>query len=234
MPNSKNRINEEDITPRNLKDIFKAISDIQQVELDDPSEEKSEEAFKWYEQFAIDSYQQITNSSQFDQRTKKQILTNSTSDFLSRSKRAGVLYTFIYQPETENLDYWDKFPLVLRMLDNSDSTESFLGINLHYLDPKRRWMILMNLMSHLSGPETDPNSRIIGLGMRKLKLPINRYSRVCIRRYKYDNIRGRALMIPPEHWIKMVFLPTYHFIGGKPAKVWKDSIKRIRKLGLGI
>ena len=76
MPNSKNRINEEDITPRNLKDIFKAISDIQQVELDDPSEEKSEEAFKWYEQFAIDSYQQITNSSQFDQRTKKQILTN--------------------------------------------------------------------------------------------------------------------------------------------------------------
>ena len=161
MPNSKNRINEEDITPRNLKDIFKAISDIQQVELDDPSEEKSEEAFKWYEQFAIDSYQQITNSSQFDQRTKKQILTNSTSDFLSRSKRAGVLYTFIYQPETENLDYWDKFPLVLRMLDNSDSTESFLGINLHYLDPKRRWMILMNLMSHLNGPETDPNSRIM-------------------------------------------------------------------------
>ena len=226
---------EEDSTAtRDLQGIFDALTKIQERELDDPSDEKSEEAFKFYEQVAIEAYQQITKTSQFDQKAKKQILTNSLPDFVSRHKKAGVMYTFMYQPESDRLDYWDKFPLILKMLDNSDSTESFLGINLHYLDPKRRWILLMNLMSHLSGSESNRDSRIIGLGMRKLALPTNRYSRVCIRRYKYDNIRGRALMIPPEHWIKMVFLPTYHFIGGKPAKAWKDSVRRLRKMGLGI
>jgi hypothetical protein len=88
-------------------------------------------------------------------------------------------------------------------------------------------------MSKLDGDPSNPESRIVGLGMRRLMVPSNKYGRVCIRRYKYDNIRGKALRIPPEHWVKAIYLPTYQFIGGKPNKVWRDSYRKFRKLGFG-
>lgn len=235
MFNPINLFREEQQDPtavRDLKGIFEALNNIQQRELDDPTDEKSEEALEFFENFAVEAYQQITKANQFDQKAKRQILNNSMKDYLSKQRKPGMMYTFMYEPESDRLDYWDKFPLILRMIDESDSLTSILGINLHYLDPRRRWVLLTNLMTLLSGNETNPDSRIIGLNMNKLELPRNRYSRVCIRRYKYDNIRGRALMIPPEHWIKMIFLPTYQFIGQKPARVWKDSIRRMRKKGI--
>ena len=92
---------------------------------------------------------------------------------------------------------------------------------------------MLNLMTKLAGGINNQESRILGLNMKRLMTPLNKYGRVCIRRYKYDNIRGRALRIPPEHWLKMIFLPTYKFIGGRPSRVWRDSFKKIRQLGMG-
>lgn len=219
---------------RNLREIFEKIVAIKDSELTDPSDEMSEETFNWYEQFAEDAYEDITKSSRRDARPKQQILMNSLIDYASTEKRGGALYTFAYDAETQdNLPYWDRFPLVLRMLDNLDSTESFLGMNLHYLDPYYRRIVLVNLMKKLDGDISKKTSRIVGMGMDKLRVVPNKYGRVCIRRYKYDNIRGRALRIPPEHWLKVIFLPTYQFIGAKPNKVWKDSYKKIRKLNRG-
>lgn len=215
---------------RNLKEIFEKIVEIKDSELMNPSDDMSEETFDWYEQFAEQAYEKITKSSKRDSRPKQQILINSMTDYPALEKRAGALYTFTYQPSRDDMPYWDKFPLVLRMLDNSDSTESFLGMNLHYLDPYYRRVVLVNLMSKLDGDVSRKNSRIVGMGMDRLRVLPNRYGRVCIRRYKYDNIRGRALRIPPEHWLKVIFLPTYQFIGAKPNKVWKDSYRKMRKL----
>lgn len=224
----------EDIALRDLQSIFLKISQVKDSELDNPSDDDAEESMDWYEQFAIQAYQQITQSSQLEGKTKEQILRNSIPDYGSQRKRAGMLYTFIYQAENaDRLQYWDRFPLVLTMLDNLDSTESFLGINLHYIEPRFRRILMLNLMTKLAGGINNQESRILGLNMKRLMTPLNKYGRVCIRRYKYDNIRGRALRIPPEHWLKMIFLPTYKFIGGRPSRVWRDSFKKIRQLGMG-
>jgi hypothetical protein len=143
------------------------------------------------------------------------------------------LYTFKYEPESaDDLDYWDKYPLVMRMLDNSHATDSFLGINLHYLNPKYRRLLLVSLMTKLMGDTKDAESTIIGLNIKRLMVGANKYGRVCIRRYKYANMRGRALRIPTEHWTKVIYLPTYQFVGARPTKVWKDSYKKIKTLGL--
>jgi hypothetical protein len=224
---------EEDIALRDLQSIFLKISQVKDSELDNPSDDEAEESMDWYEQFAIQAYEQITQSSHLEGKTKEQILRNSIPDYGSQKRRAGMLYTFVYQAESDRLSYWDKFPLVLTMLDNLDSTESFLGMNLHYIEPRFRRMLMLNLMTKLAGSTRDQESRILGLNNRRLMTPLNKYGRVCIRRYKYDNIRGRALRIPPEHWLKMIFLPTYKFIGGKPSRVWRDSFKKIRQLGMG-
>jgi hypothetical protein len=216
-----------------LREIMLQMANMRDADLDEPTEDDSEEAMAWYEQFATEAYMEITKTTQFDSRAKTRILQNSIPDFFVPRKREGMMYTFAYQPESQNLQYWDRFPLIIRMLDNLDSTESFLGINLHYIEPKLRRMLLLNLMTTMSGSELDEESRILGINMQKLFKPNNRYGRVCVRRYKYDNVRGRVLRIPPQYWMKMIYLPTYQFIGGKPSKIWKDSFKKIRQLGYG-
>jgi hypothetical protein len=212
-----------------LQSIFDRMDGIKDEELDEPSEDDSRDAFEWYERHALEAYEEITNSRSTDAKTKRMVLLNSVSDFYTGLKRAGSLYTFIYQAESD-LPYWDKYPLVLRMIDNLDSTESFLGMNLHYLEPKLRRLFMMHMITKMSGSIHDKNSRIVGLNINRLMNGLAKYGRVCIRRYKYDNIRSRVLTIPPENWIKMIYLPTYQFIGGKPSKVWRDSYKKIRKL----
>lgn len=231
MFNLFNKADADDPTAiRNLRGILEKMDALKDADLDEPSEDISKESMDWYEKFAISSYEDITNTSQFNAKSKQQILLNSNKDYYSTKRRSGSLYTFQYEPESINLDYWDKFPLVLRMLDNSDSTESFLGMNLHYLAPKYRRLLMVSLISKLTGSVTDVDSRIIALGINKLMISSNRYGRVCIHRYKYDNIRGKALRIPPEHWLKIIYLPTYHFIGAKPAKIWQNSTNKIKRL----
>lgn len=222
----------QDKTPasRDFLSIFKRLEQMKNEELEIVKDDLAEESLDWYQTFAVDAYEQITKSSFRDAKPKKQILLNSQSDYYAMNRREGMLYTFMYEPETENLDYWDRFPLVLRMLDESDSRSSMMGINLHYLNPLFRRMLMMSLISKLSGDPADPNSKIFGLNISRLLKPANKYGRVCIRRYKYDNIRGKVLKIPPEHWLKVIFLPTYQFIGAKPEKVWKDSYRKIRRL----
>jgi hypothetical protein len=219
----------DDAPAFNLQSIFDRMDGIKDQELEEPTEDDSTEAFTWYERHALDAYEEVTQVRSTDAKAKKRILLNSIRDFYDGKKRAGALYTFVYQPETD-LKYWDNFPLVLKMIDNLDSPDSFLGINLHYLEPKLRRLFMMHMITKMSGSIHDKNSRIVGLNINRLMNGLAKYGRVCIRRYKYDNIRSRVLTIPPENWIKMIYLPTYQFIGGKPSKVWRDSYKKIRKL----
>lgn len=225
MANNNNEEEEEDTL--SLKTIFEQMEKLKDTELDNPSNDLSEEAAQWYQDNALEFYTKTLNLGEYNSEQKKRVLLKSIDDYGTLVRFTGRLYTFRYLPDSNRLDYWDKFPLVLRMLDESNSRTSFLGINLHYLDPARRRLMFMTLMErYMTGNISNPNSRIGFLDMEKLATIPTRYGRPCIRRYKHDNIRGRALMIPPQHWIKMIFLPTYQFIGAKPNKVWKDTWKK--------
>ena len=224
---TKEEIEEEEKRTKNLKVIFEEMQFLKDQDLQNPSDELSAESVQWYQDNAINVYEQMFSTNQKNSDTKKKVIKNSIDDYGSLVRYTGRLYTFMYQPESERLDYWDKFPLVLRMIDESDSRTSFMGINIHYLDPVRRRLLFMSLVEHyMTGNISSPNSRIGFLDIQKLVNPPNRYGRPCIRRYKHNNIRGRALMIPPEHWMKMIFLPTYHFVGAKPNNVWKQTWKK--------
>ena len=214
-----------------LKSIFEEMKFLKDTELQQPSDELENDALDWYEKNAVQVYETMFSTSQMNQAFKKILIDNSREEYGQFIRYTGRLYTFRYLPDSDRLDYWDKYPLVLRMLDEADSKQSFLGMNLHYLDPMRRRFMMMSLIErYLTGDISNPNSRIGYLNMQKLITPPNRYGRVCIRRYKYDNIRGKPLLIPPEHWMKMIFLPTHHFIGAKPNQVWKDSWKKYRRM----
>ena len=218
-----------------LKSIFKSIKEMKDESLDktDDPDDLSLDSLKWFEEFAVDAYEDITNSSQYDRRTKQKILRNSVSDYYTSKIRSGTMWTFAYNPETRNeLDYWDRFPLIIMLISEKDDPTSFLGMNLHYLYPRYRRLVLMSLLGYMNGDLSNTESRIMLMNLNKLRKFPNRYGRVCIRRYKYKNILGKMLRIPPEHWMKAIYLPTYQFVGARPNKVWNKVYRMMKRNGM--
>jgi hypothetical protein len=220
---------------RDLKSIFesiKALKDSNLDEGDDPSD-LSLDSLKWYEEFAVDAYEEIVDADKNDRKVKRQILSNSVKDYYSSKIRAGTMWTFQYEAETRNdLDFWDRFPLIILLISDSDDPNSFLGMNLHYLYPKYRRLVLLSLLGYMNGDLSNTESRIMLMNLNRLRKFPNRYGRVCIRRYKYKNIKGKMLRVPPEHWMKAIYLPTYHFVGASANKVWNRIFKTMKRQGM--
>lgn len=215
-----------------LKKIFEEMSRIKDEELEEPTEDTEVAALRWYEEFAVQAYRDITETDERNYNSKRAIIGNSIPDYWTPLRKMGSMWTFIYEAEnTDRLPYWDRLPLVLRMLDNKDDDSSFLGINLHYLYPRYRKILLLSLLTKLNGDMTNKEARILGLDMRRLSIFPNKYGIACIRRYKNSNIRRKPIRIPPEHWLKMIYLPTYHFVGARPTKVWGKTYAMMKKMG---
>jgi len=226
----KPEIDAED--PMTLKIIFEELSKMKDEDLDSPKEDVEIASLRWYEQFAVEAYRAITQTDERNYKSKRTIITNSIPNYYTPTKRAGTMWSFMYEADSDRLPYWDRIPLILRMIDNADDPNSFLGINLHYLYPRYRKILLMSLLSKLNGDMSNDESRILGLNMQRLSIFPNKYGKACIRRYKYDNIRMKPVRIPTEHWLKAIYRPTYHFVGERPTKVWGKTYALMKKMRL--
>ena len=70
----------------------------------------------------------------------------------------GKMYFYYYDPKTkENLQYWDKFPLVIPIETYRDG---FLGLNLHYISPKQRLVLLDALSEFANNSKYDETTRL--------------------------------------------------------------------------
>ena len=50
----------------------------------------------------------------------------------------------------------------------------------------------------------------------------------CIKRYLVPYIRGQMIEVPPDEWIKTIFLPLESFQKRSSSYVWRDSIRKSR------
>jgi hypothetical protein len=134
------------------------------------------------------------------------------SNILTDAKRispkafVGRMYFFHYDPKyKDTLPQWDKFPLVIPMEPYSDG---FLGLNLHYLDPYSRLVMLDKLSDFISNDKYDDTTsfRLSYNLLSKSK----RYSIIqpCIKRYLFQHIMSSLIYIEPEHWETAIFLPV--------------------------
>ena len=141
--------------------------------------------------------------------------------------RLGMLYCFYYDPKTKlDLDYWDKFPMVIVLERYNDG---FLGINLHYLPVKYRIAFMQKLMKFA---QLTPDNDIKRLRVTYDILEASkRYAefRPCIKRYLYGHIRSKLLTIQPNEWDIAIMLPLQQFKGATATKVWKDSVEEHRE-----
>ena len=171
-----------------------------------------------------------TNASRAWLRAKVKDLKPTSSglmrdkDRLKNTSMIGKMYFYFYDPKTKDtMPYYDRFPLVIPIERYNDG---FLGLNLHYIHPKHRMILLDKLSSTMSNDTYD----------EKTKLKINyRYlaaaSRIfeanpCIKRYLFRQIESRFLEITADEWDIAAMLPVESFVGATTSKVYADSRKK--------
>lgn len=140
----------------------------------------------------------------------------------------GRMYVFAYDPKwKKELPYYDRFPLIFVL--NGKGTKSgsgFLGINLHYLPPKRRALLLAKLTELASSKRYDEKTKLAI--SYKILSDSAKYKdfKPCVKQYLNAHVKSRFLMIPPEDWLPTVFLPIAQFEKASQQKVWADSRKK--------
>lgn len=134
----------------------------------------------------------------------------------------GGMFHFIYDPKHKaTLKYYDTFPLVIPIGLYPDG---FLGLNLHYLPPILRAKLLDVLIEKY---KTSTNARTyMKVSYEILKsAEDNKLLRPCIHRYLSDHMRSAAVMVTPDLWEEVAFLPTWRFEKASHRDVWAESRK---------
>jgi hypothetical protein len=136
----------------------------------------------------------------------------------------GKMYFFSYDPKYKNdpqvLPYYDLFPLIFPIAFYPDH---FLGINLHYLSPKLRWMLLQKLKEESNNNKFD-NSTKLRISHDILKAAANMQEfQPCLKMYLKKNVRSRFLYVEASEWDIAVYLPFERFVRMPKNKVWQIS-----------
>ena len=136
----------------------------------------------------------------------------------------GAMYFFYYDPKTkDSLPYYDRFPLVIPIERYSDG---FLGLNLHYIHPKQRILLLDALSSYKTSKNYDEKTRL-RLSYDLLKRVSGLYQfGPCVKRYLFSHIESRFLEITAKEWDIAALLPVEQFTGATKDKVWSESRKK--------
>jgi len=182
------------------------------------------------ESLAKEGLQPRTNAARTWLRSKVKDLTPSKTALMRDQERLrnksmiGRMYFYFYDPKTKDkLPYYDRFPLVIPIERYNDG---FLGLNLHYIHPKQRLILLDKLSDTLTNDKYDETSRL------RVSYPfLSSASKIfeatpCIKRYLFSHIESRFLEITANEWDIAAMLPMESFVGAKTSKVYADSRKK--------
>ena len=130
----------------------------------------------------------------------------------------GKMFFYKYDPKfAKKLPYWDMYPLVFPF---ERAPGGFYGLNLHYIPPRDRAVLMDNLNQYASNNKYDQTTRL-ELSYRLLK----RYGRAvpCVKRYLGDRIVSQTVRIDADEWEIAIFLPVERFQKASKGEVWADS-----------
>ena len=143
----------------------------------------------------------------------------------------GHLTMFYYDPKWKHkLPYYDTFPLVIPL---QPAKGGFLGLNLHYLPPGHRAVVMDMLYnsSFFPGRFDVQDDVRIRIDYQKIKALLrNRFYVPCIKHYLYSHTKSSFFLVPPQDWDSFLFLPTERFVKWGKSAVQKESIRKIKGL----
>ena len=136
----------------------------------------------------------------------------------------GMMYFYYYDPKTkDSMPYYDRFPLVIPIEQYSDG---FLGLNLHYIHPRQRIILLDKLSKTATNKNFDDKTKL-RLSYEYLKAASSTFEAMpCIKRYLFTQINSRFLEIAADEWDIAALIPTSSFVGATENKVYADSRKK--------
>ena len=136
----------------------------------------------------------------------------------------GRLYLYQYNPKmAEQLPYWDRFPLTFI---TDIEGQYFYGLNMHYLPPMRRAILMDNLYKNIVN-ESDATARVrISYSILKKASSMPGW-KACFKKYIKRRVRGRFMMVDPNNWDIAVQLPLARFQKASINRVYGDSRKLI-------
>ena len=145
-------------------------------------------------------------------------------DRLKNTSMIGKMYFYFYDPKTkDSMPYYDQFPLVIPIERYNDG---FLGLNLHYIHPKHR-MILLDKLSDTTSNDTYDDKTKFKINYRYLSAASRIFEATpCIKRYLFTQIESRFLEITADEWDIAAMLPVESFVGATTSKVYADSRKK--------
>ena len=187
---------------------------------------KARVAKKWLLRKARDAKQRRVGTSKLRNINKTVLAKKLKKPGTLKSKiMLGNMYLFVYDPKTkDSLEYYDSFPLVIPIDDYADG---FLGINLHYLEPRQRALLMDGLYDTINNQNYDEKTKLkltyeILSGASKY-----RYFRPCIKRYLTSHVKSRFIKIESSEWDNILFLPLERFEKANRRKVWNDSKQEV-------
>lgn len=137
----------------------------------------------------------------------------------------GSMYSYFYDPKLKKtLPYYDRFPLTIVI---EKYANGFLGLNLHYLPPRYRLILMDKLMDLATDKKLNKNTKLkLTYGVLRAA---TKYKEVkpCIKRYLYGHVETKFLYISPTEWERAIFLPVERFVGKNKSGVWDDSIGKM-------
>lgn len=175
-------------------------------------QEKTSESLDWFRQ----NLRKIT--LRVDQVSSTQGETASPSNM-----RTGEMFMYMYDAKYKDLLPWyDRFPLMILL---EKSSKGFLGLNLHYIAPKYRAVLLEELYKYSTDEELEDGARFkltyeLLKSVSKLK-----YGIPCVKRYLWSHIDSRIQRVLPEHWDVVSMLPLQRF-NTNANTVYADSRRK--------
>jgi hypothetical protein len=137
----------------------------------------------------------------------------------------GMMYFFVYDPKTkDDLPYYDRLPLVFPIEMYQDG---FLGLNLHYLAPDYRAILLDKLTDVATNKKFDDKTRLrlsydLLAGSKKYRL-----FEPCLKRYLYSHMKSRFIKIEANEWDIAIYLPVERFVKAKKETVHRESYQAV-------
>ena len=132
----------------------------------------------------------------------------------------GNMFFYKYDPKwAKKLPYWDMYPLVFPF---EKAKGGFYGLNLHYIPPRERAVLMDELNNYATNNKYDETTR--------LKLSYDLLKGIgravpCVKRYLGTNVRSNTVRINADEWEIAIFLPVERFQKQKKGVVWNDSGK---------
>ncbi|MCK9369128.1 hypothetical protein M0R04_04170 [Candidatus Dojkabacteria bacterium] len=145
----------------------------------------------------------------------------------------GKMYFYFYDPKTkEQLPYYDTFPLVIPIdympasRSASKKDNGFIGLNLHYIKPQDRMILLDELYTITNNDNYDETTKI-RLKYKSLVKNINLIKAMpCLKWYLFKQVRSNILEVDADHWDIAALLPFSQFMKQPKEVVWTKSKER--------